>query len=55
MIAKLIGWCIGNRAMVLLLTGLLVVAGLWSARNITVDAIPDLTSDRRESEQRCGD
>jgi len=43
MIAWIIRWCIGNRAMVLLLTGLLVLGGVWSARNITVDAIPDLS------------
>jgi len=42
-IAHLIRWCIGNRAMVLLLTVLLVASGVWSARNITVDAIPDLS------------
>ncbi len=43
MIAKLIYTCINNRALVLLLTGFLVVAGIWSAKNITVDAIPDLS------------
>jgi len=43
MIARLIGWCIGNRVMVLLLTACLVVAGLWSVYNINVDAIPDLS------------
>jgi Cu(I)/Ag(I) efflux system membrane protein CusA/SilA len=43
MIAKLIGWCINNRAMVLLLTAFLAVAGLWSVFNINVDAIPDLS------------
>ena len=43
MIAKLIHWCVHNRAMVLLLTAFLVAAGIWSARHITVDAIPDLS------------
>ncbi len=43
MIGKLIDWCIRNRAMVLLLCGFLVAAGLWAARNITIDAIPDLS------------
>ncbi len=43
MIARLIQWCVGNRAMVLLLTLFVVAAGVWSALRITVDAIPDLS------------
>jgi Cu(I)/Ag(I) efflux system membrane protein CusA/SilA len=43
MIARLIDWCINNRLMVVLLTAVLVAAGVYSARNITVDAIPDLS------------
>ncbi len=43
MIEKVIDLCIRNRVMVLLLTGFLVLAGVWSARNITIDAIPDLS------------
>jgi len=43
MIAKLIDWCIRNRAMVLLLTLFLIVAGVWAVFNIKVDAIPDLS------------
>jgi Cu(I)/Ag(I) efflux system membrane protein CusA/SilA len=43
MVAKLIRWCVHNRAMVLLLTAFLVVGGTWSARHITIDAIPDLS------------
>ena len=43
MIARLISWCVTNRAMVLLLTVFLIAGGIWSARNITVDAIPDLS------------
>ena len=43
MIAALIHWCVHNRGMVLLLTAFLVAAGIWCARNITVDAIPDLS------------
>jgi copper/silver efflux system protein len=42
-IAKLIQWCVGNRAMVLLLTACVIAAGIWSSANITVDAIPDLS------------
>ncbi len=43
MIASLIHACVHNRAMVLLLTAFLVLAGWWSAAHITVDAIPDLS------------
>ncbi len=43
MIARLIDWCIHNRFMVVLLTGVVVAAGIVSVRNITVDAIPDLS------------
>ena len=43
MIAKLIRWCVSNRMMVMLLTGFLLIGGVWAARHITVDAIPDLS------------
>ena len=43
MIAKLIRWCVNNRMMVMLLTGFLLIGGVWAARHITVDAIPDLS------------
>ena len=43
MLAKIIEWCAHNRMMVLLLTGFLVAAGVWSTYRITVDAIPDLS------------
>jgi Cu(I)/Ag(I) efflux system membrane protein CusA/SilA len=43
MVARLIHWCVHNRAMVLLLTAFLIVVGIWSARHITIDAIPDLS------------
>ncbi len=43
MIARLIDWCIHNRAMVLLLTFFLVAAGIWSVYTIKLDAIPDLS------------
>ncbi len=43
MIGKVIDWCIDNRMMVMLLSIFLVVAGIWSAKNINVDAIPDLS------------
>jgi Cu(I)/Ag(I) efflux system membrane protein CusA/SilA len=43
MIAQLIRWCGRNRALVILLTSFLVLAGIWSVYHITVDAIPDLS------------
>ncbi len=43
MIARLIRWCAHNRALVLLLTSFLALAGIWSVYHITVDAIPDLS------------
>ena len=43
MIARLIRWCALNRTLVILLTSFLVLAGIWSVKHITVDAIPDLS------------
>jgi Cu(I)/Ag(I) efflux system membrane protein CusA/SilA len=43
MIARLIRWCGLNRALVILLSSFLVLAGIWSVYHITVDAIPDLS------------
>jgi copper/silver efflux system protein len=43
MIASLIRWCSRNRALVILLTSFLALAGIWSVYHITVDAIPDLS------------
>jgi Cu(I)/Ag(I) efflux system membrane protein CusA/SilA len=43
MIGELIRWCAKNRGMVILVTAFLVGVGIWSASNITVDAIPDLS------------
>ncbi len=43
MIARLIRWCVNNRMMVVLLTGFVLLAGVWSMRHITIDAIPDLS------------
>lgn len=42
-IARLIGWCIDNRFLVLMVTGLLASAGVWAATTIPIDAIPDLS------------
>lgn len=43
LIARLIRWCTHHRALVILLTASLLVAGGWSAIHLTVDAIPDLS------------
>lgn len=43
MIARIIDWSGHNRAVVWLLSGVLVVLGLWSARASPLDAIPDLS------------
>ncbi|MCO6413262.1 MAG: efflux RND transporter permease subunit [Thiogranum sp.] len=43
MIAKIIGWSIRNRALVLLLTFALVLFGLYSLKHTPLDAIPDLS------------
>jgi len=43
MIARIIKLSIDNRAMVLLLALALACAGIWAARTIRVDAIPDLS------------
>jgi Cu(I)/Ag(I) efflux system membrane protein CusA/SilA len=43
MIAKIIEFSIRNRFMVLLLTAMLVAAGIWAALHINLDAIPDLS------------
>jgi len=43
MIAKLIAWCVDNRFLVMILTAILTVIGIWSTYTIPVDAIPDLS------------
>src|SRR4051794_1389828 len=43
MIAKLIEFSIKNRFLVLLLTVMLIGASIWSAINLNLDAIPDLS------------
>jgi Cu(I)/Ag(I) efflux system membrane protein CusA/SilA len=42
-IARIIGWSINNRFMVLLLTVILVGAGIYAIKNTPLDAIPDLS------------
>ncbi|MFN2377341.1 MAG: efflux RND transporter permease subunit [Candidatus Binatia bacterium] len=43
MIARLIALCVHNRLLVLMMTAVLVGLGIWSASNIRLDAIPDLS------------
>ena len=43
MIAAIIRWSVGNRFVVLMVTGLLVAAGLWSLARTPLDALPDLS------------
>jgi len=43
MIARLIGWSLDNRLLVLVLAAVLLGGGVYAVRNIPVDAIPDLS------------
>lgn len=43
MIAAVIRWSIGNRFLVLMATTFLVLAGIWSAQRMALDALPDLS------------
>ncbi|MDP5324100.1 MAG: efflux RND transporter permease subunit, partial [Litorivicinaceae bacterium] len=43
MIDAIIRWSITNRVLVLFVSLLLIVAGLWSLKNTPVDAIPDIS------------
>ncbi|HWP66175.1 MAG TPA: CusA/CzcA family heavy metal efflux RND transporter [Candidatus Limnocylindria bacterium] len=43
MIARVIALSVGNRALVLLLTALLLALGIWAVRVIRLDALPDLS------------
>ncbi|HEX5423261.1 MAG TPA: CusA/CzcA family heavy metal efflux RND transporter, partial [Candidatus Acidoferrales bacterium] len=43
MIARWIDWCARNRFLVFTGTALLVLAGIWSMRNVPLDALPDIS------------
>ena len=43
MINRVIEFCAHNRFVVFVLTGMAILAGIYSMRNITLDAIPDLS------------
>jgi Cu(I)/Ag(I) efflux system membrane protein CusA/SilA len=42
-IEGLIRWSVRNRFLVLIATVFLVVAGIWSAKGMALDALPDLS------------
>src|SRR6266498_3270907 len=44
MINRIIEVCEHNRFIVFLFVGTLTLAGLWSIKNITLDAIPDMSA-----------
>ena len=43
-LSSIVSWSLRNRATVLVATLLFVVAGLWSARELPIDAVPDVTT-----------
>jgi copper/silver efflux system protein len=43
MISRWIDWCARNRFLVFTGTALLVLAGIWSMRNVPLDALPDIS------------
>ncbi len=43
LIAKIIEWSLNNKALLIILTVALVLAGVWAIKNTSVDAIPDLS------------
>ena len=43
MINRIIEACARNRMIVFLFVGMATLAGLWSIKNISLDAIPDLS------------
>ena len=43
MIARVIEWSARNLVLVFFATALIIAAGVWSLRNLPIDAIPDLS------------
>ena len=43
MLSKIIEWSVANRFLVCVLSVFLALAGIWSIRNMSLDAIPDLS------------
>ena len=46
MINKIIHFSVYNRAIVLLVTGLLAIAGIYSFQHLPIDAVPDITNNQ---------
>ncbi len=44
MLSAIVRWALGNRLLVIAGTALLVVAGVVAARNLPIDAVPDVTN-----------
>ena len=44
MIESIVKFSLKQRALVLLLALLLLVAGIWNARELPIDAVPDITN-----------
>ena len=43
MIAKLISWCLTNRILVMIITVIVTLIGVWATVTIPIDALPDLS------------
>ena len=43
MIERILEFSLRQRAVVLLVTAALLVVGIWSARELPIDAVPDIT------------
>ncbi len=43
MIAKLIAWCLDNRILVMIITAIVTLIGVWATLTIPIDALPDLS------------
>jgi Cu/Ag efflux pump CusA len=45
-IERIVGLCVRQRYLVLVLTGLMAAMGLWAFTRLPLDAIPDLTNNQ---------
>lgn len=46
MINKIITFCVHRYGVVLFLTSLMIIAGIWSFQNLPIDAVPDITNNQ---------
>src|SRR5688572_19723248 len=44
MIESILRFSLQQRALVLLVTGIAIAGGIWSARHLPIDAVPDITN-----------